>query len=372
MSRRKLINRRIRGAMSPNYWLPLFMGMTLVARADETRSEQEAFDRYFRLPTASQQSDWAQHFSLGAAVGFNISAKFNENGVFNLPGSTLANGFYDDGYVLTDSTGSSDGKTTYWGYQNPDQVQNTATGQEVVMHKTTSFTTTGNSSQDEGGPFPGFELDYGGSLYHWQNFRIGWDLGFNLVPLTISDHQTLTATVNQTAYSFNVPNNVIVPGAPPYQGGYNGQGALLSTSSSTSSSTVSGTVSGTRSLDTILYGLRLGPTFYWDFANNWSASLGVGPALGIVSAEYKYNEVITTTSSTAQNNGSFHGLDVVYGGDVNATLYYHTSDKARPVDLYISAQYMPLGSADFSQGGRDAKLDLSGQVYISAGVNWPF
>jgi hypothetical protein len=65
-------------------------------------------------------------------------------------------------------------------------------------------------------------------------------------------------------------------------------------------------------------------------------------------------------------------MDVVFGGNVNATLLYHTEDKARPVDLYISAQYMPLGSADFSQGGRDARLDLSGQIYISAGVNWPF
>jgi hypothetical protein len=371
MSRHKLSNRRARGAMSPNCWLPLFMGMALAARADETRSEQEAFDRYFGMPAAARQTEWTTHFSIGAAVGFNISAKFNENGVFNLPSSSLANGFYDDGYVLTDITGSTDGNTTYWGYQKAGQVQNTPTGQSVVMHKTTSYTTTGNSSQDDGGPFPGFELDYGGNLYHWQNFRIGWDLGFDLVPLTISDNQTLTATVNQNAYTFNVPNGIIVPG-PGYQGSYNGPGPLLSTSSTSSLSTPTGTVSGTRSLDTILYGIRLGPTFYWDFANNWSASLGVGPAMGIVSAEYKYNEVIKTTTSTAFNSGSFSGLDVVYGGDVNATLFYHTADKKRPVDLYISAQFMPLGSADFSQGGRDAKLDLSGQIYISAGVNWPF
>jgi hypothetical protein len=364
-------NRRTREALSPNCWLPIFMGMTLAARADETPSEQEAFDRYFGMPAAARQSEWTSHFSFGAAVGFNISAKFNENGVFNLPGSGVANGLYDDGYVLTDITGSTDGYTTYWGYQNANQVQNTAAGQTVVMHKTTSFTTIGNSSQDEGGPFPGFELDYGGSLYHWQNFRIGWDLGFDLVPFSISDNQTLTATVNQNAYAFSVPNGVVVP-LPGSQGPYNGQGALLSTSSTSSSSVTAGTVSGTRSLDTILYGLRLGPTFYWDFANNWSASLGVGPAMGVVSAEYKYNEVVTTSTSSAPSNGSFHGLDVVYGGDVNATLFYHTADKKRPVDLYISAQFMPLGSADFSQGGRDAKLDLSGQIYISAGVNWPF
>jgi hypothetical protein len=354
--------------MTPNCWLPLFMGMTLAARADETPSEQEAFDRYFGMPAAARQSEWTTHFSIGAAVGFNISAKFNENGTFNLPSSSLANGIYDDGYVLPGKTAGT-GYTWDWGYQNSKQYN--AAAQTLTMDKTTSYTTPGNSSKDDGGPFPGFEMDYGGSLYHWQNFRIGWDLGFDLVPLTISDNQTLTATVNQNAYTFNVPNGIVVPGAG-YQGSYNGPGPLLSTSSTSSLSTPTGTVSGTRSLDTILYGLRLGPTFYWDFANNWSASLGVGPAMGIVSAEYKYNEVVTTSTSSAQSNGSFHGLDVVYGGDVNATLFYHTADKKRPVDLYISAQFMPLGSADFSQGGRDAKLDLSGQIYISAGVNWPF
>ena len=360
---------QIMAGAGPLLWLSLFVGRTLPAHADLTQSEQEAFDHYFRLPTASQQSDWTTHLSVGAAVGFNISAKFNENGLFKLPGSGLANGVYDDGYVLPDVSGDNTG-TTYWGYQSANQVQNTATGQTLTMHKATSYQTASGDSQDSGGPFPGFDLDYGGTLHHWQNFRIGWDFGFDLVPMTISDHQTLAATVNQTAYVFNVT----APGlpGPGHQGVYNGSGYELPTAFTSTSSVTNGTVGGSRSLDTIVYALRLGPTFYWDFAKNWSASLGVGPAMGIVSAEYKYNEVVTTGPSSAHNNGSFSGLDVVYGGDVNATLYYHTSDKARPVDLYISAQYMPLGSADFSQGGRDAKLDLSGQLYISAGVNWPF
>jgi hypothetical protein len=131
-------------------------------------------------------------------------------------------------------------------------------------------------------------------------------------------------------------------------------------------------VTGTRSLDMMLYAIRLGPTFYWNFTKDLSASIGVGPAMGIVSAEYKYDEVITTATSSVHNSGSFSEMDVVFGGDVNATLLYHTQDQARPVDIFISAQYMPLGNANFSQGGRDGQLNLSGQVYFSAGINWPF
>jgi hypothetical protein len=277
---------------------------------------------------------------------------------------------YDDGYVHLDATGDSQ-YTSNWGYQNAPQYN--ATAQTLTMHKTAAYQTAGDGSQDEGGPFPGFELDYGGSLHQWQDFRIGWDLGFDLVPMSFTDHESMTATVNQSAYTFNVPGNIIVPGPPPYQGSSSGDRALLSANySSSTNSVTSGTVSGSRSLEAILYGFRLGPTLYWDISRDWSVSLGAGPAVGIVSGEYKYNEVITTASSSAPSSGSFNELDVVYGGAVNATLLYHTEDAARPVDLYLSAQYVNLGSADFNQGGRDAKLDLSGQIYISAGVNWPF
>jgi hypothetical protein len=41
-------------------------------------------------------------------------------------------------------------------------------------------------------------------------------------------------------------------------------------------------------------------------------------------------------------------------------------------DLYVGVQYMSLGNASISGGGRSAQLNLGGQVYISAGINWPF
>jgi hypothetical protein len=41
-------------------------------------------------------------------------------------------------------------------------------------------------------------------------------------------------------------------------------------------------------------------------------------------------------------------------------------------DIYLGAEYMPLGNASVSGGGRQAQLKLGGQVYVSMGVNWPF
>ncbi len=357
------------GRLALGALLPCFTGFTLVAAADQSQSEQEAFDRYFGLKNStSDDNDWTAHFRIGAVVGLNINANFKENGVFNLPGGNGANGIYDDGYVRTDSTGNNGNLTTYWGYNNASQYN----GQRLTFHSTTSYQTADSGARDDGGPFPGFDLEYGGSIYKWDSFHIGWDLGFDLLPMNISDSHSMSALVSQTTYTYNT-GGIVLPG-PGYQGSYGGPGPLLpgSPTQVASSTGLREPVTGSRSLDMMLYAIRLGPTFTWDFSKDFSASVGVGPAMGIVSAEYKYNEIISTSNSSTRSTGSFTGLDVVFGGDVNATLLYHTQDKSRPVDIYISAQYMPLGSADFSQGGRDGRVNLSGQVYISAGVNWPF
>jgi hypothetical protein len=47
-------------------------------------------------------------------------------------------------------------------------------------------------------------------------------------------------------------------------------------------------------------------------------------------------------------------------------------DNGRDAYFYIGAQYTPMGSATFSNGGRSGQLNLDGQVYLSAGIGWPF
>jgi len=179
--------------------LPCFAGFTVAALADD-QSEQEAFDRYFGLKSQTDNySDWTGHLSIGAMVGLNINANFKEGGLFKIPGNNAANGVYNDGYVRTDSTGNNGGYTTYWGYDNASQL----VGNSLTMHSTSSYSVPNSTAKDEGGPFPGFDLDYGGSFYKSGNFHIGWDLGFDLMPMTITDNSSMSASVNQTAYTFN-------------------------------------------------------------------------------------------------------------------------------------------------------------------------
>ena len=321
---------------------------------------------YFRIQKVSNDDDWTRHFRIGAMVGMNIKASFSMNGAFPV---NQGAGVYNDGYMHMDSTGDAGGGTTYWGYNNQSQYN----GQTLVMHDTTQFTATGSSEQN-GSVFPGFDMAYGGNLFYLGRARIGWDFGFGLLPVSISDnHPMSVSSINQSKFTFAVG-----PGYPdaPYFGNFNGSSWLLPDNPSVTNQAfaVSGNVNGSHTLDVILYTIRLGPSVYWDVNEYIGVSASFGPAIGIVSGDYKYDEVITTTTingtTSARNSGQFGATDVVYGGYVNATVMYHVPNEN--ADIYLGAQYMPMGDANFSSGGREGQLKLGGQVYISAGINWAF
>ena len=334
---------------------------------------------FIRIP--KNADDWTRHFRIGAVVGLNIGANFSVRGGA-ISGNNPAAGIYDDGYARDDSSGNAIGYTSYWGYQKASQYN--AAAQTLTMHSTSSYSVTsgGRGSADDG-PFAGFDMAYGGNLWYWKHARVGWELGFDLLPISITDSQPMNGTVNQTTYTFNVgannPDNASFPGAG-YSGGYNrhnGDWTIPRNPYNTSSTPIQNqTITGSRTLDVTLYAIRLGPSFYWDLTHSVGMSLGAGPALGIASGDCSYNEVITISSpsgtTTSRNHGSFGATDVVYGGYVNGTVMYHVEDNGQTADIYLGVQYMPLQDAHFNGPGLSSTLNLGGQVYITAGINWPF
>jgi hypothetical protein len=344
--------------------------------AVKSQPSGERWADYFRIQKVSQDDDWTRHFRIGAMVGMNISASFSMNGQFTIPGNNAANGIFDDGYVQTDNTGNAFGQTGNWGYNwgnnnataaNPSQYN--AANQTLMMHSTTAYAAS-SDSESGGSVFPGFDMAYGGNLFYLGRARIGWDLGFGFLPISITDNSTMSATVSQSTFVFNT-GGIVVPDAT-YQGGFNRQGepTLSSVSSTNWSSSTQGTVTSSHSLDVMLYTVRLGPSVYWDLNESFGLSASFGPAIGIVSGDYKYNEIVTAGGVSANNSGKFGATDLVYGGYVNATVMYHVPNEN--ADIYLGAQFMPLGDATFSGGGREAQLKLGGQVNISAGINWSF
>ncbi len=89
------------------------------------------------------------------------------------------------------------------------------------MHATTDFSSSSSASADNG-CFPGFDMAYGDNLWYWKHARVGWELGFGLLPINISENSSTPATVTQTTFTFNT-GGIVVPTAP-YQGGPGGTG----------------------------------------------------------------------------------------------------------------------------------------------------
>jgi len=320
---------------------------------------------FLRIPPDTD--DWTRHFHIGAIVGMNITANFSMNGTFGISGNNPSQGIFDDGYVRTDNTGNAFGQTGYWGYDHASQLN----GSALTMHATTAFSAS-DSSKESGGVFPGFEMAYGDNLWYWKHARVGWELGFGLLPISISDNQSTPASISQSTYTFNT-GGIVAPNAP-YQGGFNRDGEPtipfpVNIVPSSSTNIPNGTVTGSQKLDVMLYTLRLGPTFYWDLTEHVSLSLGAGPAVGLVSGDYKFDETIDTGNGSPPNSGKISGTDFVYGGYVNATVLCHVTDDG---DIFAGMQFMPMSDATISGGGRMGRLNLGGQVYFTLGVNWAF
>lgn len=334
-------------------------------------SQDNIWDRW-RIQKVSNDDDWTRHFRIGAMVGMNISANFSMKGTISVPGNNAANGVYDDGYLHPSGNGPN---TSDWGYNDPSQYN--ASEHTLLMHQTTSFSPSSAASSGSGdSAFVGFDMAYGGNLFYLGRARIGWELGFGLLPINISDNQSVNGNVNRNIIGFDTSgiDSVNPNPFPPagYRGGPGGTAFLPSTPVSGVPATdqVAGTINGSYKLDVMLYTLRLGPSVYWDLNQDFGLSAGAGPAIGLVTGDYQYNETITSGGNSVPNKGQIDGTDVVYGGYVNATLVYHVPEENG--DLYLGVQYMPLGDANFSGGGREGQLKLGGQIYISAGINWAF
>jgi len=317
---------------------------------------------------------WTKNFRLGALTGLGIKGQIklrgsltvngNNPGPINTPG---VNHNYDDGYVRVDDTDNAGGYTSNWGYENASQYDS-GTGL-LSMHSASSVNATG--SHDLENQFSvGAELAYGQVLKQWSRTRLGWEFGFGYLPITLeSSGSPIAGTVNRSTYTFQA-GSIIIPSAP-YHGGPSGLGPTIRDVASAGSSTnINATISDLGTLEADLFTFRLGPTFFYDLSSRFGLSASVGPAVGLISEELKFNSLLTyADNTTGRVRGRFSDTDIVYGGYLSLMGTVHVEENG---DLYLGVQYMPMSSSSFSKGGREATIDLSGQVYISLGVSWIF
>ncbi len=321
---------------------------------------------------APDEGVWPNYFRLGVLAGLNLKADFSMNGQFTIASSQVGatgvsgvNHIYDDGYVRVDQTGNAQGYSSFWGYNSASQVS----GNTISMHSAKSFTANGGNTTADQTLSAGLDLAYGGHLFPWNGAHVGWEFGFGFLPVNIEDNQSFAGVVTRTVHSFNTAG-IVLPSAP-YNGGNSGLGPTIrDTATALPDDTLNATVNGKRSLDVDVYIFRLGPTLFWDLNPRWAVSVSAGPAVGLVSGDLEFNETLSLSDgSTAINSGKISGTDVIFGGYLNGTILFHVEEHG---DFYLSAQYMPMSKTSISDTGRQATLNLSGGLFISAGVNWPF
>jgi hypothetical protein len=316
--------------------------------------------------------------TFSARFGLNISAKFTGTAPIAVPPSTRTtpNGQpynYSDGYVYPDVSGSADGQTWYWGYDNSASQVNAANN-TILLHRSTGQTVLAAPSEDDG-MSPGAELAYARQLGSIGDVRWGLETAANYVGISVAGHVPYALRGGQAtdayAYTPGTTPPAATPGSP-YQGTFDGPGFTIGStpvSSATTEGTV-GTVTGSRHLDANLWGGHLGPYFEFDPAPGITLSFSGGLAVGWIDASASWNETATFTSGgSLTDSGSGTDNAWLWGGYVSANAYWRLNDH---LSAATGVQYLNLGTYDHSFGARRVELDLRKSVLLTLGLSYNF
>jgi hypothetical protein len=308
--------------------------------------------------------------SLSYSLGLNIKTTFQGvgglNGFRNNPGLTnaAANHNYDNGYNRVDITGNNHGGisgTWNWGYQNASQVS----GNSLTL-QSTSLTA---SSEVNESPRNGFELGLAREINRGDHWRWGLEGAFGFTDVNVRDDRTVsgTQTVVNDAYSLNGT----VPPVPPYNGTFNGPGAIISDAPSRSSSTTpnAATVSGWREFDANLFQFKFGPYVELPLGKRWALAFKGGLALVEVASTFSYNETVVAPGGTVTSAARSSHSDLLIGGYAGADVSCAVTDTVR---LFAGAEYQDVGQYTHSLNGRKAVLDLGESIFVNLGISYSF
>ena len=309
-------------------------------------------------------------FGISFGMSFNTSVDFRGAGAFASPGAARmtpgADPFnYDDGYVLTDSSGNVFGLTRYWGYDNASQVPGNDT---ILMHRTSA---TGATAKDRGDdPQLGFQLTYNRELGRNEKVRWGFEAAFGFMNVCVNDSQPIPFGVTRLTDAYPL-NGVIPPPAPYYHGpnlSLGGNPVIGATPVTSTAGSVLGTVNGTRRFEADLYEFRLGPYVEFPLGTNWTVTLSGGLALVDVNSDFSFKETVSV-SGIAPAAGAGSHSDLLFGGYAAANLNYKVNESW---GLFTGVQFHAVGDYSHRENGRTAVLKLGETIFLVFGASYSF
>ena len=334
----------------------------------------------FATFAASVQGNPATNrLTFSTRFGLNVSARFSGAAPIAVPASsrTTPDGAtynYDDGYVLPDVSGSGDGYTWNWGYDDSGSQVNA--GANTILLNRSSGMATLRSPRMEDDPTLGFELNYTHELGVKEKFHYGFEAALNFFNLNLHAHNPYSLRATRTTDAFPYFPGTTPPGATPgspYQGTFDGPGFVIGTtpvSSTTSAGGTVGTVTGSRLLDADLWGGRVGPYLEYYLNDDVSVSLSGGLAVGWIDTAVTWDETVNFTGGGMLADAG-HGNDQewLWGGYVAANIFWRLDEHWSAAG---SVQYQNLGTYEHSFGTRKAEVDLSNSFFVTIGLSYDF
>jgi hypothetical protein len=317
--------------------------------------------------------------TLSLRFGLNIHSSFKGIGSGLNPGAPGGGGQltpngglynYNDGYVLTDSTGNFLGLTTYWGYNTAGQYDPVA--DTIAFHNSTG---TGVEA-DNDKPYPGVELTYDRELGkgdNWHGIHYGIEGAINYLRISFNDNNAFGATATTVTTLYQLPGTV--PPAAPFQGTFDGSpggySLLGATPIGTSTALTPGaTLLAQDKFDGDLLGFRLGPYLDFPLTEKLSLHLSAGLALGLLYDRASWQESLTVPgvgTATGAGNGSDFG--VLWGGYVSLSASYQF-DPHWGVEGGV--QFEDIGKYKHNFSGREVDLNLSRSLFVQVGLSYSF
>lgn len=310
-------------------------------------------------------------------MGVNISVDFRHLGGLQLsdPGPATGanvNRSYDNGYNRVDISGNAGGQTWYWGYSSPNSAQPNA-----LVLQSDSTPDTAHSGMYQNHPQSGVELNYSRELTRGKKWRMGVEGAFGYMFLSFHDTQTVNYFVNRTSDSFTL--NGIIPPEPPYNGTFEGPGAVIGSEPVNRTTTeISGaaTIMGDRRLDANIFMLHLGPYFEVPLSRKFSVTLDGGLTLAYAQSTFSFEETVLISDpfyginlNSGPRYGSGSQTDFLVGGYAGANLAYAISERVR---LVGGAMFQSTGRTFNDREGKSSVLDLGRSVIFSIGATYSF